>query len=72
MRNPIKTVNTFLLEEILPYYLECGCVTHGWEPEFVVKILQFPPVKAVIRGLSRLLSLYRFYYAPEPEDETDI
>jgi hypothetical protein len=72
--NLIKTINTYLLDKVLPYYLngpngERWLVTRGNVPEILSKILMFPPVKAAIVGISWLLSLNRFYYAPDPDDE---
>jgi hypothetical protein len=68
----IRTVNTYLLDEVLPYYIGPGdkyLVTANARSQFLTRILFLPPVKAAIKGIRRHLSKNRFYYGPEPDRE---
>jgi hypothetical protein len=75
MMDRIKTINTFLLDEVLPVYFTYDGMwfvnAHHAVSVIWIRILLLPPVRAVIRGLRRLLSLCRHYRAPDPDEESE-
>jgi hypothetical protein len=68
MKDFIKTICTYLDDRVLPAYIEGGCVTGAKTPGILVKMALRSPVKAAVKGLHRLLSHCRFYYAPDPDE----